>query len=146
MPRSIVDRKLRAYHQAVQLNAIVALYYPELRGATLSEIIARMSPARHSPDFRCVAWFGKQFHFTPAQSLVVEVLWKAWNHGTPRVGAAALLEAADMVSDKIADLFKRSEAWGIMIGTDGNGVYYLIPDCSQCPSKKGFEDCPEKSQ
>lgn len=125
MATTLVDRKLRAYSSLKKITALVDAYYPHLRDATLSQILARLSPARHSPDFRSVRWFGVDYAFSPAQSLIVKELWAAWEHGTPKVGAAALLEAADMVSDKISELFKRSEAWGAMVQTDGNGFYWL---------------------
>jgi hypothetical protein len=122
---TLVDRKTRAYRQAKQLLAFITANYPELPRKELSKIVDRLSPARHSPDFRSVKWFGQSFVFTPAQSVIVRELWQAWEHGTPKVGAAALLEASAQISDKISELFKRSEAWNVMVRTDGNGYYWL---------------------
>lgn len=122
---TLVDRKLRAYEALKKISALVDAHYPHLRDATLSQVLARLAPARHSPDFRSVRWFGKTYAFTPAQSVIVRVLWAAWEHGTPKVGAATLLESADMVSDRVADLFKRSDAWGKMVCSDGAGNYWL---------------------
>lgn len=124
---SITSRSIQAYKYSLKISAIISLHYPELRDAPLSEIIARLNPARHSPDFRSVRWFGKDYTFTPAQAVIVRELWKAWRHGTPRVGAAALLESADMVSDNIYELFKRCPAWGTMIQSD-RGVYWLVEE------------------
>lgn len=124
---TLVDRKLHYYKQAKKLLAFITDTYPELPRQELSRIVARLSPARHSPDFRSVRWFGQTFTFTPAQSIIVRELWAAWEHGTPKVGAAVLLEASDQVSDKISELFKRSEAWNVMVRTDGNGHYWLQP-------------------
>lgn len=123
--RNEVERKIRAYRRARHLVVTLNLYYPELADATLPQIVARLAPARHSPDFRCAAWFGKDYCFSPSQAVIVRELWKAWRNGTPFVGAAALLEAADMVSDKISQTFRDSPAWGTMIRTDGHGIYWL---------------------
>lgn len=121
-----VERKKKGYQHARQLLSLVAIHYPELYNATLPEILARLSPARHSSDFRCVAWFGQDYVFSPSQAVVVRELWKAWVHGTPKVGAACLLEAADMESDRISELFRKHEAWGTMIRNE-QGVYWLQP-------------------
>lgn len=139
-----VERKLRGYRHARALSAIINLYYPELAAATLPEILARLSPARHSDDFRSVAWFGKMHCFSPGQAVIVRELWKAWRHGTPFVGAAILLEAADMVSDKISQVFKESPAWGTMIRTDGKGIYWLHVEDSHESPKNPPSNHPEK--
>ncbi|MBL8824848.1 MAG: hypothetical protein JNJ77_19840 [Planctomycetia bacterium] len=121
----VVTRKLKAYSALKKIAALVEVEYPHLRNASLSKIIARLSPRRHSPDFRSVVWDGKHYIFTPGQAAIVEVLWKALNRGTPKVGAGPLLHAADLVSDKVSKLFAGHPAWGTMIMTDGVGVYWL---------------------
>lgn len=121
----VVARKLKAYKASQYVLKIVAEYYPHLKKASLIRISDRLSPARHSDDFRQVRWFGRDFEFTPAQAAIVDVLWRHWENGTPRVGADPLLHAADMVSDRVSHLFKGSEAWGTMIGTDSVGHYWL---------------------
>lgn len=122
---TLVEKKIRSLNQAKQLQAFLTLQYSELREATLTQIIARLSPARHSIDFRSVRWYGVDYVFTPAQSLIVQALWNAWENKTPRMGARALLRAADMISDKISDLFKEHPAWNVMIHTDNKGNYWL---------------------
>lgn len=124
----VVAQKERGYKQAVCLFSLVIRHYPELREANLSQIIARLSPARHSSDFRSVRWFGSDYVFTPAQARIVSQLWAAWQNGTPRMGAAALLEICDMISDRISELFKNSDAWGKMVCTDNKGIYWLQPN------------------
>lgn len=119
------QEKLAHYQSSVALLAFVSSHYPHLVGKPLEDIVARLSPARHSADFRSVRWFGSTYHFSPAQSLIVECLWKSWEGGTPRMGARTLLRAASMVSDKISDLFKGHASWGKMICTDGKGQYWL---------------------
>jgi len=121
----VVSRKLKAYKATQYVLKIVAEYYPHLKKASLIRISDRLSPARHSDDFREVKWFGQVYHFTPAQAKIVEVLWRQWENGTPRVGAGPLLHAADMVSDRVSYLFKSSPAWGVMVKTDEAGTYWL---------------------
>jgi hypothetical protein len=123
-----ITRKLKAHCASRYLQKIIAEYYPHLQRASLPRIVARLSPARRSPDCRSVRWFGKSYHFTPAQAAIVAILWNAWENGTPRVGAGVLLHAADMVSDRVSELFKRSDAWGTMIRTDTIGHYWLSED------------------
>lgn len=136
------SRKTRAYIYARKLSAILAIHYPDYLDSTLPQIVARLSPVRHSADFRCVAWFGRDFCFSPGQSIIVRELWKAWRNGTPFVGAAALLEAADMVSDKISQTFRDSPAWGTMIRTDGHGIYWLHVE-EKC-SAESPDNTPQK--
>lgn len=121
----LVARKLKAYRQAKHLHAIVSLYYPNLINGSLSQILTRLSPCRHSPDFRSVKWFGRAYDFNASQAAIVSELWRAWENGTPKVGAGRLLSATDMISDKISEVFKRSEAWGVMVCSDGRGTYWL---------------------
>lgn len=123
----LVARKLRSYNQARQLAAFLDMHYPELRDANMTQIVARLAPARHSADFRSARWFGVTYHFSPSQAVIIRCLWDAWRNGTPSMGAASLIEAADMVSDRVADLFRGHEAWGDMVQSDGKGRYYLVP-------------------
>ena len=60
----------------------------------------------HSPDFRAVVWYGKQYTFTALQAAVVAILWTAWEAGSPDVGQACLLEEAGSESGKLLDLFR----------------------------------------
>lgn len=121
----VVKAKTVQYQNAVGLLAFISSQYPFLVGRTLEEIVARLSPTRHSADFRSVRWFGKNYEFSPAQSLIVQALWHAWLNGTPRMGAKSLIRAANMVSDKVSDLFKDHRAWNKMICTDNKGNYWL---------------------
>jgi hypothetical protein len=87
---------------------------------SLASVQARTPPEatpsnRHSPDFRSAQWCNRQFSFTASQAAVVRVLWEAFYNGTPEVGDATLLEAAESESKRLSDLFPRSDAWGTMI-------------------------------
>lgn len=60
-------------------------------------------------------WFGVDYSFTGNQAAVIEVLWEAWENGTPEVGNAKLIEAADSESKRLRGVFKNHPAWGSMI-------------------------------
>jgi len=70
----------------------------------------------HSLDFRSARWFGVNHTFTANQAVCVKLLWEAWERGTPDVGDASLLEAAEVSeSQRLRDVFKGHPAWGAMI-------------------------------
>jgi hypothetical protein len=79
----------------------------------------------HSPDFREVLWYGTTYRFSPVQAAVVQVLWKAWETGTPEVGSGSLLKAAGSETGHPRDLFRRHDAWGVMLGPTGTGTFRL---------------------
>lgn len=75
-----------------------------------------LPPARHSPDFRSVHWFGTEYGFTTTQAAIVQVLWKNWKQGTPDVSDAHLLvEPGVRESSRLVDIFRKSPAWNTMI-------------------------------
>jgi len=76
-------------------------------------------PARHSPDFRSVRWFGTDYTFTATQAAIVKVLWEAWERDTSNVGSETLLEAADSKTSRLVDAFRNHPAWGTLI-VDGS--------------------------
>jgi len=75
----------------------------------------RIKPYRAGPGFACVFWFGANYSFTPNQAKVVEILWRAWEGGTPDVYHNLLLNAADLGAERLVDVFKGSAAWGTLI-------------------------------
>jgi len=81
--------------------------------------------ATHSPDFASVNWFGAEYVFTPNQRAIVAALWAALERGTPGVGGDALLESAEVSSDKVSHVFRNNPAWGTMIVSAGKGIYRL---------------------
>jgi len=73
-------------------------------------------PARHSPDFRSVHWYGNDYTFSPKQAACVRVLWEAWENKTPQVAAGTLLEKAGVGDrQRLRDVFRENVAWGKMI-------------------------------
>lgn len=93
--------------------------------------------ARHSSDFRSVRWYGVDYCFTEAQAAIVAALWKAWENGTPELGARYLLGIAKLESDRLPDVFKEKgqyhPAWGTMIQTNvgSKGAARLCPPKNQ---------------
>ena len=70
--------------------------------------------ASHSPDFRSVRC-GPLYSFSAAQAACIKVLWNAWKNGTPEVGDATILEAAESETARLSDVFRGHPAWGSMI-------------------------------
>jgi hypothetical protein len=97
------------------------------------EAVKPLSPARHSPDFRSVHWYGTDYTFNEAQAAIVAVLWEAWENGTPDVGHRTLLDKAKVAYDRLPDVFKvkgeSHPAWGTMIQSNigSKGVARLCP-------------------
>ncbi len=83
-------------------------------------------PARHSPDFRSVHWFGTDYYFSTGQAACVKRLWEAWEQGTPDVGQDKILVDAEVECKRLVDLFRGHPAWGTMILRSGpKGLYRL---------------------
>ena len=70
---------------------------------------------RHSPCFSSVLWYGTAHSFTESQAGIVAILWQNWQQGTPDVREVYLLNAVGSSSATVANLFRRSSAWGTMI-------------------------------
>lgn len=77
-----------------------------------------LAPPRHSPDYRSVVWFDTDYHFSGMQAAAIEVLWKAWENGTPVVSQHFLLTEIESSCNRLLDLFRRGpgkKAWGTLI-------------------------------
>lgn len=72
-------------------------------------------PIKYGPDFMSVFANGEEYTFTSKQAEVVRVLIEAYENGTPNVGQAALLEAAESPQGELKDVFRNQEAWGTLI-------------------------------
>jgi hypothetical protein len=81
----------------------------------------------HSDDFRFVRWYGTEYVFTPTQAACIRVLWEAWKKGTPVLGQAAILEAADSRGTRLSDVFEKGKhpAWRKMIVCVRKGAFQL---------------------
>lgn len=81
---------------------------------------------KHSPDFRCVNWFGVVHSFSAAQSRIVQLLWRAWEEKLPDISGEYLLEETESESNSVRDVFKDHSAWGAMIAPGGSrGTFRL---------------------
>jgi hypothetical protein len=82
----------------------------------------------HSSDYRVIDWPGLgRFVLSALQGKVVERLWAAMEKGEPSVPQAELLRVAGSDGVRLADLFKRSSAWGVLVVSVGTGQYSLPP-------------------
>jgi hypothetical protein len=68
----------------------------------------------HSPDFCSVRFAGRIFEFTTNQRIIVEMLWTAWECGSPIVSYGALQEKVD-TDTRIIEMFKGHPAWNTLI-------------------------------
>jgi hypothetical protein len=62
-----------------------------------------------------VHWFGTPYEFTAQQAACIKVLWEARDNGTPTLGDATILEAADSDAERLGLVFRDHPAWGTMI-------------------------------
>ncbi len=107
--------------------------YPEdcaAMGLPRPDLAAEFSEAKHSTDYRSVLWHGTQYSFTAKQAACIKLLWEAWEQGTPDVGEATILEAADCDCVRLSDLYGRGNnrhpAWGTIIQAGATkGTYRL---------------------
>ncbi|MHC4365193.1 MAG: hypothetical protein ACYSU6_00790 [Planctomycetota bacterium] len=95
-----------------------------------AKTIAATPETKHSIDFRSVCWFGTNYNFTPNQAAAVEILWKAWENGTPDVGGDTIAVKVESDSRRARDIFKKHPAFGSMIRRgQTKGTYRLVkPD------------------
>lgn len=82
--------------------------------------------ARHSADFASVKWGKNIYTFSTSQAAVVNVLWKAWENGTPVMGEPEIQEQAG-IDSTLRSLFYKHPAWGTMIRPQRKGRYGLAP-------------------
>lgn len=71
-------------------------------------------PCRHGRDFRSVLWFGQIYAFSPDQAAAVQLLWEAWENGTPDLAEATIRTEGEFES-RLAHIFRGHAAWGAMI-------------------------------
>jgi hypothetical protein len=96
-------------------------------------------PNRHSPDFRSVLWYGRDYQFTKSQAACVKVLWEEWKNKTPEMDQQTVLELADSSSNRLIDVFRDHPAWGTMIVSGKTKGSYRL----QAPPKPRKKAVPE---
>lgn len=104
----------RLLQLALSLVALCAEARPELVWLA-TKLAKKLEPARHSPGFSSVHWFGTLYSFTHGQAAIVEILWNAWQEGVPDVKGEILLERSGSESGRVAGIFQGNPAWGVMI-------------------------------
>ncbi|MBL8827828.1 MAG: hypothetical protein JNM18_12695 [Planctomycetaceae bacterium] len=91
----------------------------ELAGESSQPSSALIVTAKHSEGFRSVEWFGKSFSFTANQGRCVQLLWNAWERGTPDLSEKFILSEVEVSSQRLRDVFKSKgvlhEAWNTFI-------------------------------
>ena len=102
---------------------------PERKGHSERTAGCPNPSATPSPDYRSVVWYGANYSFTKSQAKCVEILWKAWENGTPEMDGLTVLTGAEAAGTRLIDVFRDNDAWGKMIqpGTT-KGSYRLNPE------------------
>src|SRR5438309_10371260 len=109
MSRQVDIGNVREWLEKEKSAAVV-----QCEGVPAENVDANEQSARHSPDFRSVHWFGTDYEFSKAHAACVEVLWMAWENGTPTVCNKTVVASADVVSDRLDLVFRGNPAWGAM--------------------------------
>jgi hypothetical protein len=122
-----VKAKLQLRRYLRKALPLAATYYPSFVDS-LQKQIERLNPERHSEDFSTVKWYGWLFKFNPSQAVVVGLLWKSRENGTPYLRCRYLIEAAGVNYDRFDHLFRISktayhDAWKRMIHTTDGFAY-----------------------
>jgi hypothetical protein len=89
--------------------------YSHIINSFKEEEISTDSGFKHSPDFRAIFWEGKEYALTPRQAQVVEILYCAYQNGTPSIGQHTILDELDSPSSRLRDTFKKSPLWDTLI-------------------------------
>jgi hypothetical protein len=70
---------------------------------------------RVGPDGRSVNLRGEEFSLTPTQAQVFDILYKAYQNGTPDVSEAYIIDHLGYEKGKVKDVFKRHDNWQKLI-------------------------------
>ena len=105
-----------------------AAHGPSVLVDALQPATINASKASHSPDFTSVVWFGKLYAFNKGrQAAAVKVLWAAFQTPTPTLSQETIGELSGSTDSRyrLADVFRKHEAFGKMIVPTGKGIYML---------------------
>jgi hypothetical protein len=86
--------------------------------------------AKHSDDFSSVIWYGIKYPiFNKTQALVVGLLWKEWEKGTPTLSDSTIKKVIGSANERfrLRHTFRNHPAFGTMIKSNGKGIYQLSP-------------------
>lgn len=80
----------------------------------------------HGPDFRSATWKEEQYSFTPMQAQIIEILYSAFQSGTPEVSKDYILVELNSPAQRLRDVFKKHPAWDrLVIKGSTKGTYRL---------------------
>jgi hypothetical protein len=91
--------------------------YEKTKRASLTSQITKPLSLTHSADFSSVCVGGETFLFRgTVQQRIIELLYKAWASGSPRVRTQLLLEEAEAKSRQLRHIFKGHSNWKQLVG------------------------------
>lgn len=131
--------KARAYELVRHLGDLLCRHYPWLMGCTVSQVLGRLAPVRHSQDFRWVRYFGVDCPFeNDDECRVAGFTLRQFMNGTPLVDQDTIVAECDLpVRRKVADVLKRTVAYQTgLLRSNGEGQYgwYLPEDEAKKPT------------
>ncbi len=94
-----------------------------------------MPTPTHSPDFKTVNWYGREYRFSAQQAACIQVLWRQWLSGTPIVRDELVLSIARVKARSLKDVFKSApggEAWGTMIADGDRRGTVRLAEPAEC--------------
>ncbi len=97
-------------------------------------------PFRTGPGCRSLRDGPTVYAFTEPQSKAVELLFQAWEAGTPDVPDSMLLRATGSEAVRLADVFRACDAWGkILTEGETRGTHRLAPRSGAAPAAPAAE-------
>ncbi|MFQ6026962.1 MAG: hypothetical protein ACE5Q6_05530 [Dehalococcoidia bacterium] len=79
-----------------------------------------------SKDYTWAVYRGKEYTFTPRQALVMGVLVRAWQSGSPVIIWSQVQVSLGLHGIRIRDIFKTCDAWGdLIVRASTRGAYRL---------------------
>jgi hypothetical protein len=112
-----------AVHEAKEDEAPTEGSRTELSGGTKKPIFSA------SEDYRSVTYKGDIHSLTPNQSVMIQLLHRAYDAGHPDVGKHRLLSAIGTKASEVRDSFKKSPLWKKLVVSKRKGTYRLdLPD------------------
>jgi len=117
--RHVGDILSGTLNNVIECSALLCLRLAAEEAPSVQATSARQSSMiTHSPDFRSINKRGLEYSLTSKQAQVYQILWDAYESGTPDVGQDYLLEEVSPSVKRLRDVFKSNiAAWKELIGS-----------------------------
>ena len=95
---------------------------------TVSAAPVELAKPTHNADFTMVDWYGTEYTFSPGlQAGAVKALWQEWEKTGLGLHQETVRDSVDAVRDnfRLPHVFRQHPAYGVMILSNGKGLYWL---------------------